>query len=958
MKTKLRLSLFLLVSCILGLQAQGLSKMSEYKLDNGLTVILNPDHSKAEVFGYVVCKAGGKDDPADATGMAHYMEHMLFKGTEDLGTTNWEKEKPHIDSIFVLYDELAATNNEEQRKAIQIKINEQSVKANEYAIPNELTTLIKQTGGTGMNANTSPDRTVFFNTFPPKQIEAWLEIYSHRFQNAVFRSFQSELEVVYEEKNMYSDMFFMNIIEKLQHDFFKNHPYGQQTLIGTVDDLKNPSLTKMKTFYDTWYVPNNMALVLSGDFDENLVKPLIEKTFGTWQYKATPERKTWEEKPFDGRELTEVKMSPIKLGALAYRTVPEGHPDEIILQICNGLLSNESQSGLMDQLVLDNEIMAMEAFAFPYYDYGMNLFLIIPKLVGQSLEEAEELALTKLELLKKGEFEDWRMDAIKKELYRQHMESAESNEGRGIMIGETFARGGDITELASYPDRIQKITKEDVLRVANAYFGDNYLAFFSKMGSYKGEKIEKPGYKPVISNTTAKSAFAQKLETIVTLNYSPKYLNFDKEIEESDLTKNAKLYVVKNPQNDIFKLTIKYNIGEINEPLLKEAMYAMNDAHTDSLSKSELKDEFSKLGATYYFSSDNSYIYLEIDGLDGEFENTISLVADLINHPTLEQEDVDFMTEETKTERKMEREDAGDVASAAFDWVRYGEKSEYIDRLTVKETKALQAEDLISKFKEATDYALEIHYAGNIPMDEVKEILNSNLELKAQYKKGVGIATHKLMEYDENIVYFVNKKKASQANIYFFANEAPFKVEDIPTREAFNLYFGGGFSGLVLQEIREYRSLAYGAGAGFSTPPVKETPSFFYGYIGTQADKTSEALEVFTSLVDSMPHKTERIEMIRPYLEQSAFTDHPDFRGLSEYMLELQQQGINDDPAKLFNAAYKNLQFADIVEFYEANLQNAPMVTLVVGDKKNIDMDALKQYGKVFTVKEKDLYSK
>ena len=241
MKSKFAQSLLILLMLVGTLQAQGLSQVSQYTLDNGLTVILNPDKTKAEVFGYVVCKAGGKDDPADATGMAHYMEHMLFKGTEDLCTTDWENEKPHIDSIFTLYDELGQTTDEEARKAIQLKINEQSLAANQYAIPNELSNIIKQKGGTGMNANTSPDRTVFFNTFPPNQIEAWLEIYGHRFQNAVFRSFQSELEVVYEEKNMYSDMFFMNLFERLQHDFFKKHPYGQQTLIGTIDDIKNPT---------------------------------------------------------------------------------------------------------------------------------------------------------------------------------------------------------------------------------------------------------------------------------------------------------------------------------------------------------------------------------------------------------------------------------------------------------------------------------------------------------------------------------------------------------------------------------------------------------------------------------------------------------------------------------------------------------------------------------------------
>ena len=138
----------------------GTLRISQFTLENGLTVILNEDHSKPEVFGVVAVRAGGKDDPADATGLAHYMEHMLFKGTQNLGTIDWEKEKPHIDKIFELYDKLALATNEEERKAIQMEINDESHKASEFAIPNELSNLINAMGGTNLNAGTGPDYTV------------------------------------------------------------------------------------------------------------------------------------------------------------------------------------------------------------------------------------------------------------------------------------------------------------------------------------------------------------------------------------------------------------------------------------------------------------------------------------------------------------------------------------------------------------------------------------------------------------------------------------------------------------------------------------------------------------------------------------------------------------------------------------------------------------------------------
>jgi len=264
-----------------------------YQLENGLTIILNEDHNLPQVFGSIMVRAGGKDDPKGATGMAHYQEHMLFKGTQELGTINWEAEKPHIDSIFRLYDRLGRETDPEVRKNIQKEINEESLKANEYAVPNEMFNLLRSMGGTGVNAGTGPDQTIYYNAFPPTQIEKWLDLYSHRFENPVFRSFQAELEVVYEEKNMYSDMFAFSMIENFNKNFYRNHPYGQQTLIGTVEDLKNPSLTRMYDFFTTWYVPNNMALILTGDFDKEIIKPIIEAKFGKWERKEIPQREVY-----------------------------------------------------------------------------------------------------------------------------------------------------------------------------------------------------------------------------------------------------------------------------------------------------------------------------------------------------------------------------------------------------------------------------------------------------------------------------------------------------------------------------------------------------------------------------------------------------------------------------------------------------------------------------------------
>ena len=351
-----------------------------YILDNGLTVYLNEDHNTTSVFGAVVVKGGGKRDPKDATGIAHYLEHLLFKGTNEMGTVDYEQESLYLDSIRVKYDELGNTADDDERLAIQSEINRLSLKAGEFAIPNEFDRVLEGMGGTWINAFTSNDVIAYFNKFPGDQVEKWLEIYSHRFMNPVFRLFQAELETVYEEKNRAIDNVFRNLFVTYLENFFKEHPYGQQTVLGSVDHLKNPSLTKMQEYYDTYYVANNMALLISGDFSINETLPLIKEKFGKWKSGEIPLPIEITEAPFNGREKISRRMTPIKIGIMGFRTVPAGHEDEGALSLCNQLLTNESSTGLIDQLQVERKLMHAGTFNMDFADLGANNFIFVPKL--------------------------------------------------------------------------------------------------------------------------------------------------------------------------------------------------------------------------------------------------------------------------------------------------------------------------------------------------------------------------------------------------------------------------------------------------------------------------------------------------------------------------------------------------------------------------------------------------
>lgn len=950
------LILIFVVACAVFVKAQLPQNYKNYTLSNGLTVFLLEDHNKPQVFGAVMVKAGSKDDPDDATGMAHYMEHMMFKGTTSLGTVSWEKEKPHIDKIFSLYDDLATQKEDTARKKIQMLINEESLKAAEYAIPNELSNILNEIGGTNMNAGTGPDFTVYYNAFPPNMTERWLELYSHRFEEPVFRGFQAELEVVYEEKNMYADMFIFSLIEKFNKNFFKNHPYGQKDRIGTIEQLKNPSLTKMYKFMKDWYVANNMALVVVGDFKTDEIIPLIEDKFGDWERKELPERKVYNEEPFNGREFIEDRLSPIKMGLFGFRTVTEAHEDYIALDVCNRILANSNQTGLLDKLMLDGDVLAAQVMPMPYNDHGATLVLVVPKIIGQDLEDAEKLVFDKIKLLKEGNFEDWMLDAIKKELYVNHEQSLESMESKAMTIASVWAQGREVEDFYNYPARLNAITKEDIIRVANKYYGDNYLALFSKMGFKKNEKIEKPGFEPLVANTNAKSEFAKRLEVVPESKADIRFIDFKNDFTTTSLQPGVTLYTTPNPLNEVFSLELKYGVGDFEMPLLEYASQMMNVAGVKDADVAAFKSEMGRIGCTYSVSSDDSYLYVEISGLESNLRKAIILLNRLLVTPELDKEKLKILTQGAASERKMERSEPDNVASALFEYVRYGEKSTYIDRLTLKEIGKLEADTLVARFKEALKYELEIHYVGKKEEESVKKLLMENLTLESSPLKTKSPVIRDSKAYGENTVFFVDKKKSLQSKIFLYTKCESYKKEQDPVIEAFNTYFGGGFSGLVLQEVREYRSLAYSAGASYSSPRLEGANNLFVGYVGTQSDKTIEALTIFDDLIRNMPEKKERMDMIKKYLVQSAMTDQPGFREISTTVARWKQKGYKDDPRRLNIPVYEQMEFDDILKLYKKNIKEAPFAIAFVGDAKRIDMKEVEKYGKIVKVKESSLF--
>ena len=933
-----------------------------YTLGNGMTVLLNDDHNESSVFGAIAVKGGGKQDPEDATGIAHYLEHMLFKGTTELGTVDYETEKVFLDSIEILYDQLGTISNTDQRLSIQKEINDLNIKASEYAIPNEFDRLVESIGGTGVNAFTNDDMIVYISSFPGHQINKWLDINSHRFVKPVFRLFQSELETVYEEKNRSMDNPIIKLIEEYLFNFFKKHPYGQQTVIGTIGHLKNPSLIKMKDYYETYYVANNMYLLLSGNFAVHGLKEQIEQTFGQLKSGPNPSFVNVQEDPFQGREVVSKRFTPIRIGVIGFRMPNPRHHDYETLKVIQNLFNNRSSTGLLDKLSVNNKLLMTQAIPdLAGADLGGMAFLFIPKLIFQTFNGAENLVLGEIEKVKNGGFDEEFLESIKLSMIQDHESALESTNNRLNYFLELIYNFDTWNDMMTYPDRITAIDKEEIVRVANKYFSDDYLVFKSRIGFPKKTKLEKPPYKAVKPiNTESKSNYARKFETLPEEELTLKYIDTEKDVLTAKIADNYYYHHAVNPVNTIFTMRLEYGIGTRENPPLQYAAGLLGMIGNNDYTFDQLKEELQKIGATIDPFVDRNYFGFNIKGFDEYFDKTVELAGSFISGMNIRKEDekkLKKLIQGSIIGRKFEARDPGAKGNALKNFALYSENSPLLTRATVKEVKKMDAPYLLKQIEKAMQVETNIFYTGSLESERVKERVKANFVLHDDLRKSNSPIVDELKLAKSNTVYFFNDKKAVQSQVYILTEGDEMSLEDRNMSLAFDRYFGAGMGGIIFQEIREFRSLAYSARGTYQRPYYLNGKGYFQGYMGNQADKTLEALDAYLDLLRNMPEKRGRNEKIKSGLIQSLNSKKPNFRSVARQVKTWKHQGFQADPRVTQHERFQELEFQDIVKFYQNYIKKDVVTIAIVGDKRKIDLEKLAKFGTVIEVSKKDIFN-
>jgi len=697
-----------------------------------------------------------------------------------------------------------------------------------------------------------------------------------------------------------------------------------------------------------------MALIISGDFDSETVKPFIEKSFSALKSGELPNEKIEAPVPFQGKKLVKRRITPIKVGIYGFRTVPEFHEDEAALRVASYLLQNEAGTGLIDQMANNNDVMMAFSFIESLDESGNQVFILIPKVLIQSFGKIEKLLFEQLDKLKEGDFSDEFLTSIKNEIYLDNQSRVETPKSRMYLLAAAFRNNLSWQQMEAKLSAVEQVTKEDVQRVAKQYFGENYMAFQSRTGFPKKQKLKKPPFQPLQINQENESAYAKRFKDLEELQPKEKFINFEEDLFIKPLGTNSKLFVTKNEINNVYELDFKFHMGELDHPKLNALEEALQHIHPEGKTQQEFVQQIGVLGSNLSFISTNNSFTVKLRGLEKNLDKVLKELNDLMTAASMEESSLKAIYNSFKTDRKQEEENAVLIAQALAQYGLYGDRSPLKNRLIFKEIAKIKTEEYLSLWNEVIGKAVSIHFSGNMNSAELSELLATKLELNLDGPSNLP-AQLMLTSRSENEIYVVNNKKIRQSHLFFVKNGGAFEENQLARMNLFNQYFDGGFSGILTQEVREYRSLAYSSTAKVKYTFGPKLENYFYTYIGTQADKTNASVDLTYNLIQDMPQKPERLEAVKTNVMLSNQSDYPNFRELSATVEALMYSGFQQDPAEIANDEYAKISFSDLVEFYEKTVQNQPTFLGIHGDVKQFDLKELEKIGKVKMIKKEQV---
>lgn len=916
-----------------------------YTLDNGLKVYLSKNNDEPKIQTFIAVRAGSNYDPKTSTGLAHYLEHMVFKGTSKIGTVDWEKEKMYLDQISELYEQHRAETNPEKKRALYKKIDEVSLEASSYSVANEYDKMVSSLGAEGTNAHTWFEETVYKNKIPANELDKWLGLESDRFSELVLRLFHTELEAVFEEFNRGQDSDGRKIYAAMLKGLFPNHPYGQQTTIGTGEHLKNPSMVDIHNYFNTYYVPNNMAVVLVGDLDFDATIKKVNETFGKLKKKEVVHPTLPKEEPITSPIIKEVYGPTAENVSIAFRSQGVNTQEEKLMTLADMILAN-SKAGLID-LNLNQKQVVQRAGCYTTFlnDYGYHSFYGTPK-ADQTLDDVKDLLLGEIEKLKKGEFEDWMIEAVVNDLKLNQTQQYENSSALASAYYNAFIHHEQWENKIKFLDDLKKITKQELVDFANTFYKDNYVVTYKRKGEDKSiVKVKNPGITPINLNRENSSEYFKEFNKKESQPLQPKYIDYKQAIKETETNNGIKVSYIENETNDLFELNIIFDMGRDNDKKLGLAVGYLKYLGTDKYSPEALKKEFYKLGIDYYVSTGSEKVYVGLNGLKENLPKGLELLEHLWTSAVSNQETYDKYIESIAKGREDNKTQKGNILwNGLMNYGKYGENSRLRNIYKINELKAFNPQELVDIVKDVKNFKQRIFYYGK-DIDAAVTALNKHHKVADNLKDYPEATTYLEKETGGN-VYFADYDMV-QAEMLFLAKGDIFKAENIAASTLFNSYFGSGLSSIVFQEIRESKSLAYAAFSRYSNASKKEESNYVYAYIGTQANKMPEAVDAMMNLMTNMPEAEEQFNAAKEAALKKIAAQRITKSDIFWTYEDLKKRGLtNDNREEIYNTI-KSMKIEDLRDFFNKNIKGESYNIMVIGNKKEVDFDALAKLGQV-----------
>ncbi len=824
-------------------------------LSNGMTLIVARDNSMPRVTMMTAVKAGSIDEPVNATGLAHYLEHMLFKGTDRISALNYAGEAPLLEKITELYEARRQSPDPAEQERIYLTIDKLSGEAAEFSCADEYTSLLQSIGAADINAFTSYDVTAYHCDIPVNALEKFFILEAERFSSPVFRRFHTELETVYEEFNRMQDSDERRFVNAAMQSVFSGTPYARP-IIGQPDDLKFPSLLELQNFYRRAYTPGNMILIAAGDVEYEQVRELAEKHFCSRlpAVDAEPLPPTTLQ-PFTGGGDIVVSGPGEEMVLLAYR-FPNDRETVKKLTFFDAQLCYR-EIGRLDRLTRSGKVLSAGSYVSVFRDAAVFICHATP-VEGATVDETAELLRQEINAVAAGDYPEWMPAAIADNLYYDNAKNLEKRYTAAAMLLRAEIQSTSLDMVFADFDDIRNISRDDFKEFA----ADTILAVRPAVvrkikveGTPETVRVPKPPVTPVPLNSDSTSEYA--------VEFASKPLPHEKEPEFIELktvfgtAENSMGRTVKslpNNRDKRFSIRFRWTSGNaaIPEAGTAVAYWQKLGINGDTLlSPDEVKLEWFKRGCHFSASANRDSIEIRIEGLQHNFERAMELLADAVHNPAANRETLDILIKTTLNDRNNNRTRPDSVSEALWNYAIYGKDNPVKNLISSQALQQLDAAELARLPRKLFDAPCTVMVYGLEDAEAVLELIDRYFPVPEVPVILPENKRYKTVDYPGNDILAVDFPGA-QFRVSRIRKGGRFDTGKILYEDIYNDFIYR----TAYNYLREARALGYVAGSYIVKPAYAWQEALVVTRVDCQADKLAEAMEAVCTF-DNDPCTTE-----------------------------------------------------------------------------------------------------